>query len=82
MRRVDTRKGPREGMGEGKIPHATGRDPRVIKIQSGRKAKGPLVEKTSARDVLMTKNPLWIRLLKIGPHASRLGLNVMGVKDR
>ena len=51
--------------------------PLVIKKQSVHKAKGPLVEKQYAREALVAKSQLRVKVNKIGPRASGLGPHCM-----
>ena len=46
---------------------------RKINKQSLHKAKGPLVEKQYAREVLVAKSQLRVKLINIGPRAFGLG---------
>ena len=58
-----------------------GRCPLVIKKTvsgSTNKGKGPLVDKQSAREALVTRSPPGVRVNKIGPRVSGLGPYVMG----
>ena len=50
----------------------------MIKHRSVHKSKGPLVMKHSAREALVAKSQLRVRVNKIGPRASGLGPHVMG----
>ena len=51
--------------------------PRQIKKQSLHKAKGPLVEKQHAREALVAKSQLRVKVNKIGLRASGLGQHCM-----
>ena len=67
---------------EGKGSRVAGSCPLVIKKTisgSMHKGKGPLVEKQSAREALVTRSPqVRVRVNKIGPRVSGLGPHVMG----
>ena len=62
---------------EWKGPRVASRDPRVIKKQSLHKAKGPLMKEQYAREALVAKSQLRVKVNKIGPRASGLGPHVM-----
>jgi hypothetical protein len=65
------------GLREWKGPRLASRGIRVIKTVSSQ-GKGALVVKQSAREALMAKRQLRVRVNKIGPRASGLGSHVMG----